>query len=71
MLILPLKAGKDQGEERLLTQKRHTTKEVLTDLVRKDGLLLLQQLVFPVDSLIPPVYSLLHKGQGGKAPENT
>lgn len=36
LFILPLKAGKDQGEERLLTQKRHTAKEVVT--VRENGL---------------------------------
>lgn len=37
LLILSLKARKDQWEEWLLTQKRHTTKEVTAaDLVRKD-----------------------------------
>lgn len=70
MLILPLKAGKDQGEERLLTQKRHTTKEVVT--VRKNSLpsgptvSFVVCLFVLVDSLL--VYLPLDKGQDGKPP---
>lgn len=68
MFILPLKAGKDQGEERLLTQKRHTTKEVVT--VRKNGLH--PGATVNLSSRLPAlVYLLLDKGQNGKPPEKT
>ena len=70
MLILPLKAGKDQGEERLLTQKRHTTKEAVTG--RKNSLPSGPTVRFIVvvcfGRFTVLVYLLLDKGQDGKPP---
>lgn len=73
MLILPLKAGKDQGEERLLTQKRHTTKEVVT--VRKNSLpsgptvsFVAVCLFVCFGRLTTLVHLPLDKGQDGKPP---
>lgn len=63
MFILSLKAGKDQREERLLTQKRHTTKEVVTaDLVREDGLLPVQHRSLAL-GLLGLIYFTSRKGK--------
>lgn len=68
MLILPLKAGKDQGEERLLTQKRHTKKEVVTVRNSLPSGPTVCFVVVCFGRLTVLVYLLLDKGQDGKPP---